>query len=235
MKKNILHIAVAGLGLLVLGGCNDFLTLQNLTKKDTSNFPANETEARQMVNGIYGVMNLNMENITEDPFMLFDLASDDRLGGGSQSNTQAQSADRLMNNGVSWLEPLWKYRYMGIFRANNALESMDKVSEWTSPTLRGQLLCETYFLRAFYYFNLAQVFGSVPLSVSTEALNLPKADPDAIYAQIASDLRPPSSWVPTRLTWPWELATLPSGRPRPSWPAYGCSTPVSTIRPICRW
>lgn len=189
MKKNFLHIAVAGLGLLVLGGCNDFLTMQNLTKKDTSNFPANETEARQMVNGIYGVMNLNMENITEDPFMLFDLASDDRLGGGSQSNTQAQSADRLMNNSVSWLEPLWKYRYMGIFRANNAIENMDKVTEWNSPTLRGQLLCESYFLRAFYYFNLAQVFGSVPLTITTEAVNRPKAEPDEIYAQIASDLK----------------------------------------------
>ena len=189
MKKTFSYLVAAALGVLFLGGCDKFLDTQNLTKKDTSNFPVNETDAIQMVNGIYGVMNSNIKNITEDPFMLFDLASDDRLGGGSQSNTPAQAADRLMNSAVSWLEPCWKYRYKGINRANSAIENMDNVTTWSSDKVRGQLLCEAYFLRAFYYFNLAQVFGSVPLVTTTEAVNYPKADPDDIYAQIASDLK----------------------------------------------
>ena len=189
MKKNFLYLIAAALCLLLIGGCDDFLDTQSLTKKNTSNFPINETDAIQMVNGIYGVMNSNIKNITEDPFMLFDLASDDRLGGGSQSNTPAQAADRLMNSSISWLEPCWKYRYMGINRANNALETMGNVESWSSDKVKGQLLCEAYFLRAFYYFNLVQVFGSVPLVLTTEPVNLPKAAPEEIYAQIASDLK----------------------------------------------
>ena len=189
MKKNYIYLAAAALGMLFLGGCDRFLDTQNLTKKDTSNFPQTETDAYQMVNGIYSVMNSNIKNITEDPFMIFDIASDDRLGGGSQSNVEAQSADRLMNRKVSWLEPCWKYRYMGINRANTAIENMDKVTEWSSDRVRGQLLCEAYFFRAFYYFNLAQVFGRVPLVLTTEPVNYPKATPDEIYASIASDLK----------------------------------------------
>lgn len=189
MKKNFLYIIAAAACLLLIGGCDDFLDTQSLTKKNTSNFPTNETDAIQMVNGIYGVMNSNIKNITEDPFMLFDLASDDRLGGGSQSNTPAQAADRLMNSSISWLEPCWKYRYMGINRANSALATMDNVQSWSSDKMKGQLLCEAYFLRAFYYFNLAQVFGSVPLVLTTDPVNLPKSTPDEIYAQIASDLK----------------------------------------------
>ena len=189
MKKNFLFIIAAAACLLLIGGCDDFLDTQSLTKKNTSNFPINETDAIQMVNGIYGVMNSNIKNITEDPFMLFDLASDDRLGGGSQSNTPAQAADRLMNSSISWLEPCWKYRYMGINRANSALATMDNVQSWSSDKMKGQLLCEAYFLRAFYYFNLAQVFGSVPLVLTTDPVNLPKSTPDEIYAQIASDLK----------------------------------------------
>ena len=189
MKKNFLYLITAAACLLLVGGCDDFLETQSLTKKNTSNFPINETDAIQMVNGIYAVMNSNIKNITEDPFMLFDLASDDRLGGGSQSNTPAQAADRLMNSSISWLEPCWKYRYMGINRANNALETMDNVQSWSSDKMKGQLLCEAYFLRAFYYFNLAQVFGSVPLVLTTDPVNLPKSTPDEIYAQIASDLK----------------------------------------------
>ncbi|MBR1436804.1 MAG: RagB/SusD family nutrient uptake outer membrane protein, partial [Bacteroidales bacterium] len=175
--------------MMLMSGCDDFLDTQNLTKKDTSNFPVNETDAVQMVNGIYSVMNRNLADPEEDPFFIFDIASDDRLGGGSQSNIGAPGVDRLMNSYTNWMGPCWKQRYAGINRANNALETIDKVTEWSSKAAKDQLLCEIHFLRAFYYFNLAQVFNGVPLVLSTEPQNLPRATPDEIYAQIASDLK----------------------------------------------
>ena len=189
MKKNILYIIAAALCVMFLAGCDNFLDTQNLTKKDTSNFPVNETDAIQMVNGIYTVMNLNLGDPEEDPFFVFDIASDDRLGGGSQSNIGAQGVDRLLNSYTDWMKPLWQYRYAGINRANSALETIDNVQSWSSSTKKNQLLCEIYFLRAFYYFNLAQVFNGVPLVLTTEPLNLPRNTPDEVYAQIASDLK----------------------------------------------
>ena len=188
MKKYIFFIASA-LGMMLLGGCDKFLDTQNLTKKDTSNFPVNETDAFQMVNGIYSVMNRNLADPEEDPFFIFDIASDDRLGGGSQSNIGAQGVDRLMNAYVNWMNPCWSNRYKGINRANSALETIDNVTSWTSASKKEQLLCEIYFLRAWYYFNLAQVFNGVPLVLSTEPQNLPRNTPDEVYAQIASDLK----------------------------------------------
>ena len=173
----------------LLVSCDDFLDTENLTMKDTSNFPVNETDAVQMVNGIYSVMNRNLADPEEDPFFIFDIASDDRLGGGSQSNIGAQGVDRLMNAYVDWMKPLWQQRYAGINRANNAIESMDKVTGWSSESKKNQLLCEVYFLRAWYFFNLAQVFNGVPLVLKTEPQNLPRASADEVYAQIASDLK----------------------------------------------
>ena len=172
-----------------LCACDDFLDTENLTMKDTSNFPINETDAVQMVNGIYSVMNRNLADPEEDPFFIFDIASDDRLGGGSQSNIGAQGVDRLMNAYVDWMKPLWKQRYAGINRANNALETIDNVTSWSSESRKNQLLCEIYFLRAWYYFNLAQVFNGVPLVLSTVPQNLPRATADEVYAQIASDMK----------------------------------------------
>ena len=189
MKKNILYLIATAACLLTLGACDDFLDTQSLTKKDTSNFPLNETDATQMVNGIYVMMNNNLASPEQDPFFIFDIASDDRLGGGSQSNIGAQGVDRLMNSYVNWMNPCWENRYKGINRANSALETIDNVTEWSSPTKKEQLLCEIYFLRAFYYFNLAQVFNGVPLVLSTEPQNLPRNTPDEVYAQIASDLK----------------------------------------------
>ena len=189
MEKKIKYIIASLFCVMLFAACDDFLDTDNLTMKDTSNFPLNETDAYQMVNGIYAVMNRNLADPEEDPFFIFDIASDDRLGGGSQSNIGAQGVDRLMNAYVDWMKPLWQQRYAGINRANNALESFDKVTGWTSETVKNQLLCETYFLRAWYYFNLAQVFNGVPLVLTTEPLNLPRSTADEVYAQIASDLK----------------------------------------------
>ena len=189
MKKNIIYLIAAACCVMFLAGCDDFLDTQNLTKKDTSNFPVNETDAFQMVNGIYSVMNRNLADPEEDPFFIFDIASDDRLGGGSQSNIGAQGVDRLMNAYTNWMNPCWSNRYKGINRANSALETIDNVETWSSPKTKEQLLCEIYFLRAWYYFNLAQVFNGVPLVLSTEPQNLPRATADEVYAQIGSDLK----------------------------------------------
>ena len=187
--KTIYRLICAVCAICCVCSCDDFLDTQNLTMKDTSNFPIDETDAVQMVNGIYSVMNRNLADPEEDPFFVFDIASDDRLGGGSQSNIGAQGVDRLMNAYVDWMKPLWQQRYAGINRANNALESIDNVKDWSSGTKKNQLLCEIYFLRAWYYFNLAQVFNGVPLVLSTEPQNLPRATADEVYAQIASDLK----------------------------------------------
>ena len=167
--KTIYQLICAICVICGICACEDFLDTDNLTMKDTSNFPINETDATQMVNGIYSVMNRNLADPEEDPFFVFDIASDDRLGGGSQSNIGAQGVDRLMNAYVDWMKPLWKQRYAGINRANNALETIDKVTEWSSPDKKNQLLCEIYFLRAWYFFNLAQVFNGVPLVLSYHA------------------------------------------------------------------
>lgn len=188
MKRLYMIFALlVGAGVFI--GCDSFLDTENLTKKDTSNFPKSEVDARQMVAGIYTVMNNGLEDPESDPFFVFELAGDDRLGGGSQSNVGAQGCDRLMNWGISKFEKFWETRYAGIFRANSAIATMDMVTGWTSEKTKNQLLSEVYFLRGFYYFQLVQIFGEVPLVVSTVAENLPKATADEIYAQIATDLK----------------------------------------------
>ena len=187
--KAINYILLTVAGTLCLASCDNFLDTQSLTKKNTGNFPANETDAYQMVAGIYTVMNNNLSDPESDPFYVFELAGDDRLGGGSQSNIGAQGMDRLMSHKKDAFERFWSARYKGIFRANNAIATMDNVQGWTSENVKRQLLGEAYFLRAFYYFNFAQVFGEVPLILTTEAVNAPKASSEEIYAQIASDLK----------------------------------------------
>ncbi len=185
--KSLKYMALAT-SLVLLAGCNDFLDTDNLTKKDTSNFPKSQVDAEEMITGIYSVFNLSLANPEQDPFFIFEMAGDDRLGGGSTSNKGSQGLDRLMNSYTSWFENIWSDRYSGIYRANSAIASMDNVTEWTDSNQKNKLLGEAYFLRAYFYYDLVTVFGQVPLVLSTEAQNLPKSSADEIYAQITSDL-----------------------------------------------
>jgi hypothetical protein len=184
--KRLTYIIAAS--IFLFAGCESFLDTESYTKKNTSNFPATESDAELMITGIYASMNDLIADPESHPFYIFEMAGDDRLGGGSTSNRGAQSYDRLMNAGVSFNESLWQEWYSGIFRANNAFETIDNVTQWTSSGKREQLLGEAYFLRAFFYFDLVRIFGEVPLILETAPQNLPKSPVDDIYAQITYDL-----------------------------------------------
>ena len=177
------------MAFFTFAGCDNFLDTESLTMKNTENFPRTETDAQQMVTGIYTVMNNNITDPESEPFFIFEIAGDDRLGGGSASNIGAQSLDRLMNWENDALLRLWETKYAGILRANSAIASFDCVTGWSSKDAHDRLLAQVYFLRAFYYFQLAQVFGTVPMLLTPEDGVLPKSSADEIYAQIASDMK----------------------------------------------
>lgn len=185
MKKLIYLFSLA----LLFSSCEDFLDTENLTKKNTSNFPETVDDAEQMLTAIYNTLNTASANPQDTYFYAASLASDDQFGGGGENDKLMQALDLLMNYQSSMLENFWSVRYEGIFRANTAIETMDNCSGWESEDQRNQFMGEAYFLRAFFYFEMASYFGQVPLVVTTEPLNLPKASPAELFAQIASDLK----------------------------------------------
>ena len=174
----------------LLVGCENFLDTENLIKKDTSNFPKTEEDANQALVGIYATLPFGFgEPTSNNPLIVSEILSDDRLGGGSEGDRKMQAYNVLMKTDDNMLQIFWTQRYQGIFRANSLLQSIENVEKWESESIKNQLLGEIYFLRAYSYFELCRMFGSVPLVITTEPVNYPKATPDELYAQIASDLK----------------------------------------------
>ena len=93
---------------------------------------------------------------------------------------------------------LWSYDYEGISRANQAIAYLTDAAVISkigiNPALKDRLLGEAYFLRAFYYFDLVNNFGDVPLLLKplenfAEAYGVAKRETKAnVYAQISADL-----------------------------------------------
>ncbi len=195
--KNLSFILVIATSLLLMS-CEDFLDTTNYTKKDTSNYPETVTDAKQMITGIYSNLNYSSASPQTSYYYAAELASDDRFGGGGENDKLMQSLDLLMNNGSSMLEEFWKVRYTGIFRANMAIETLDNCEGYENEDQKNQLKGEAYFMRAFFYFEMASFYGNVPLVVATEPVNLPKSSSEEIYAQIASDLKMAITLMPSK-------------------------------------
>lgn len=186
MKKIIFSF----FALLLLWGCEDFLKMDPLTDKTSGNFPQTAEDAKQMMAGIYTIMNNIQSQVDRSPFFIWEVASDEKLGGGGMNDIQAQSYETFQFSDNEMLLNAWTVSYQGIHRANFAIENMDMLSdEIVKPELKNQYKGEAMFLRAWYYYQLNTVFNEVPLKITTKNENLPAAPATQIYGQIASDLK----------------------------------------------
>jgi hypothetical protein len=85
----------------------------------------------------------------------------------------------------------WESIYPRIFLINSAVEGLSATTTLT-PTIRIQLLGEAKFIRAFLYFYLVNLYGDVPLVLSTDYLVnavMPRTPKSAVWEQIINDLK----------------------------------------------
>ena len=97
-----------------------------------------------------------------------------------------------LNSSQDVINKFWNNNFKGITRANTALMYMAQVPDMTDVQ-KAQRSAELKFMRAYYYFDLVQHFGGLPLvtegnvtQVVTDFKRAPVAD---VYKQIISDLK----------------------------------------------
>src|SRR5690606_728368 len=115
-------------------------------KKNTGNFPTTVADANQMITGLYSTLSRAVSNAQDSHFYMAEVASDDRRGGGGENDKDMQGLDHLLNTKCSRYETFWTARYQGIYRANTAIENLDKVTSWDTEDQKDQLRGEAHFL-----------------------------------------------------------------------------------------
>jgi hypothetical protein len=84
----------------------------------------------------------------------------------------------------------WIIFYSQIYLANAAIEGLANAAQLTS-SIKQQLLGEAKFMRAFYYFYLVNIYGDVPLVLSTNYhINslMSRTPSSQVWQQIKTDL-----------------------------------------------
>ena len=197
MKKVSFYISAA---IIALGFSSCDLDSVSMKEADTSNFPVTSEQIDQTLAGVYQNLNEINKNPQESFHYWSLLASDDMLGGGGLNDKLMQACDLLCNYGTNMTENFWKARYEGINRANTVIEALETVE--MDETKKAQALGEAKFLRAFYYYELASMYGRVPLNLSTaNPENTTPPSAATIWGQILQDLYEAATTMPAqRLT-----------------------------------
>ena len=188
IKNIFMHIGVTSLAVLTLYSCNDLLDTKSYTQSNTQNFPSSMDDVNMLVTSMYANLNHQAAH-PESSYLLTNLfASDDMFAGTSNG-----AADHLMVSGDTDFDFLWDIHYKGINAANMCLEGLDHMEQTgnlTDKAMFDQQKGEALFMRAYQYYELAELFGGVPLITSTtQETNVPRATDDETWAQIASDLK----------------------------------------------
>ena len=93
----------------------------------------------------------------------------------------------------------WGELYKTIYNANNVIEGLTKSTSINAVQSK-QWIAEAKFLRAYSYFYLTNLWGNVPLVLTTDvdvSALLPQSSQETVYAQILLDLTDASKDLPT--------------------------------------
>lgn len=106
----------------------------------------------------------------------------------SQLNYNMFYTNSLNSNNID--AGVWNINYSLILSVNLAIEELGS-NKFLSKSVQQQLLGEAKFMRAFLYFYLVNLYGDVPLVVSSDPLinqTLGRENADKIYTQMVADL-----------------------------------------------
>lgn len=144
-----------------------------LTEKPTSYYEKDTyfqtaDQAKMSVVGIYDCL------ATNNHYGQFEMAmpaSDDTyyIQGTGTDNTRRDIAHYMVKSTNTWIADLWKYKYMGIDRANFAIEGIENMAGYEEDTSLKELVAQAKFLRAFLAFDLVKYRGDVPFKTDYTA------------------------------------------------------------------
>lgn len=200
--RHYIHYALTALLTVMLTACEDSLDTVNYSKYDTSTFPVSEKDAEQIITSIYNRLGEVYKAPEGATIFIHNMAADDMFGGGSTSNTGAQGLDRLMyvSTDNSTVQGTWKTFYEVTFRSNYAIAEIPKIADdkFSSTDWKNYLIGQAHFLRAWAYWEMANLYETFPLLTSTEPVNNPRSDVESIYSAIKENLLTAIDLMPAR-------------------------------------
>jgi starch-binding outer membrane protein, SusD/RagB family len=196
--KRIFSTTMSVALLLQAASCKKFIEVDvPVTSVNAGNVYQNNSTATSVLTDIYS--NLSQREPTsavpDEALAGVSLATElsaDNLTLFNKDNTRmlAFFENKLLAAGTPSGVYFWDRCYEFIYRVNAAMEGITNSTALT-PAVQQQLLGECRFFRAFFYFYLVNLYGDVPLVLTTDYKQnalLPRTASATVYNQVLTDL-----------------------------------------------
>ncbi|SEL64556.1 Starch-binding associating with outer membrane [Aquimarina amphilecti] len=191
----------------VIACSDDLLDQQNNNGTSSSNFGTSAEQVETAVNSAFHPLTTPFfwgrvlhtgAFLRSDEYNVFEFGSNTAMAG-----LKANPGDRWA------LEP-WQQLYKSIGRCNTIIINVNEEGI-PDDDIRNSLVGQAYFLRAFDYWYLLNLYGNIPLIVEEPDLNnlqVNQTPPEDVWQQIISDLEMAQQMLPE--TWTGENLGRPT-------------------------
>lgn len=207
MKAKAQNIVWLMVGLLTIGlvSCKKFIQ-EELVTTLTEDYYKTDAGLEDLVKSAYAPLQWKFTG--EQSYCLYNFGVDEFREGDQFNNVRYNDYDANLNANDAFVNDLWINNYAGIRRCNQGIEMIGQFNDASSKLLGTQAqkdlrIAELRALRAYYYFQMVQQFGGVPLVTSVPdkpQYEFPRASVAQVYEQIISDLRSAGPGLPWRYT-----------------------------------
>jgi hypothetical protein len=193
MRRLIIIISVSI--VLSCSGCKKFLEEEPTGFIDASKYYTSAAQIEAAVAGCYtglSRLHVNRIGISVSPMYAVEYMT------GYSTRPYAPNSDDIQFLQLIKLDPAnqhladwWNATFYPLENCNSVISNLSK-SDVVDEQLKKKFLGEAYFLRAWYYFQAVQLFGSIPLkttpTLDVSDTHVSKSPVEDIYKQIVNDL-----------------------------------------------
>jgi hypothetical protein len=183
MKKKFFSVALIALSVFAFS-CND--------DESTPKIPAETSaEALKIANAVYGPL----QTLSSSYSFLVESATETTVSFEGEDDVEGPLVSQFDIHPDNWYAiKVFNRLYTSIGAANTAIEQIAAipVSETLNQEGKDLLIARSKFIRGYNYFQLVQLYGEVPLILSTnatEAEQKTRKSIDEVYTQVTNDLQ----------------------------------------------
>ncbi|MFA4182635.1 RagB/SusD family nutrient uptake outer membrane protein [Xylanibacter rodentium] len=195
------HIFLTGtmaLSAFAVTSCS--LDTESMTQQNDETAYRNLEAAELALVGCYDGWQRTISSEDVGIFMLAEFASDQAHGGLGLSDAKNNNAIDQFDLSVApsynnLFNADWTNYYNAIFRCNKIIANED-VTDWGTEADKGRVTGQARALRAILYFDLARMFGDVPLLTGPSKENIARTPAAEVYKVIFNDLKYAAANIP---------------------------------------
>ncbi|MGE9310481.1 RagB/SusD family nutrient uptake outer membrane protein [Niabella sp. CJ426] len=178
-------------GMVLSSSCSKFLDIQPPTDTaETDKIFKNESTALSAIKGLYTQVRGSSTAILNGGLSFYPgVGSDELYNPSNLSTLQAFYTNGLLSDNIT-TGSMWLNSYQFIYTANLILEALNNstsIDSGPKAGFRGEML----YMRGLVYFYLVNLFGDVPLVISSDYIGnstIPRTSTTTVYNRVLDDL-----------------------------------------------